>query len=452
MSTRIVQGGESLNELQQHKNKGCKSFISNPNLYRLTMDRIKLLIQKRTSLKSQITNLNNIVDKSKADNATVKLRLVRLTDLYHAFEEYNDELAVLDPEGGHHDEFVTIQDRFYALASKIEIGSNAANMSNAGGGASVEETRSESMDSIVPVKRRRIKLPEAPLPTFDGKFENWLSFRNAFQSMIGSQTDLSEIDKLHYLKSALVGEAANKIRVFAIDGVNYAKAWELLERSYEVKRILISRHLSLILNTPILDKETTSGLSKLADDTQQHIASLNALGVSVGPEMIVHILENKLPKSALERWEASLGRDEFPTLDQIYEFLYKAAVCASKRERTKLADPEKYVSGIPVKRKRDYFPNRTFVVNTSRNCIVCKVKQHPLYLCDKFKQLSVPKCIETIRNAKLCYNCLRSHRNNPCKFSSCTICQKRHNTLLHLDRQANTNKTDTSISTIAISA
>jgi len=37
--------------------------------------------------------------------------------------------------------------------------------------------------------------------------------------MMRSQSDLSDVDKLHYLK--LTGEAANKIR---IGGTNYAKA------------------------------------------------------------------------------------------------------------------------------------------------------------------------------------------------------------------------------------
>lgn len=104
--------------------------------------------------------------------------------------------------------------------------------------------------------------------------------------MIGSQTDLSDVDKLHYLKFALIGETTNKIRIFTIDGIN-CKAWELLERSYEVRRVLISQYLTLILNLPALEKETTSGLSKLADDAQEHVASLSALGVSVGPKMIV---------------------------------------------------------------------------------------------------------------------------------------------------------------------
>jgi hypothetical protein len=96
------------------------------------------------------------------------------------------------------------------------------------------------------VKKRQIKLPDAALPKLDGKSEDWLSFKNTFRSMIGSHTDLSDVDKLRYLKSALIGEADSKIRIFTIDGINYSKARELLERSYEVKRILITRYFSMI--------------------------------------------------------------------------------------------------------------------------------------------------------------------------------------------------------------
>ncbi|EZA49532.1 hypothetical protein X777_12233, partial [Ooceraea biroi] len=138
-----------------------------------------------------------------------------------------------------------------------------------------------------------LKLPEASLPTFDGQYENWLSFKNAFRNMIDTQSDLTEVDKLHYLRSALVGEAANKIRLFAVDGINYHKAWEVLERSYEVKRILISRHLSAIMNLPVAEREDTVNLSKLADDAQQHTASLRALGVHISSEILVHIIESK---------------------------------------------------------------------------------------------------------------------------------------------------------------
>jgi len=58
------------------------------------VDRIKILIQKRTSLKSQITNLDNILNKGKWDNTSLKLRMTRLKELYHTYEGHNDELEV----------------------------------------------------------------------------------------------------------------------------------------------------------------------------------------------------------------------------------------------------------------------------------------------------------------------------------------------------------------------
>lgn len=236
------------------------------------------------------------------------------------------------------------------------------------------------------------------------------------------------------------GEAANKIKIFAIDGISYTRAWEILERSYEVKRILISRHLSLLMNMPCIEKETTSGLSKLADDTQQHPQALKALGVTVGSEVLVHIVESKLPKHRIERWEATLDRDTFPTIDSLYEFILKTAVCASRRERVKESNTGDGYEVSPSAKKRKFRPNKAFLLNVSNSCVACKGKQHPFYLCSSFKQMPVQKRIETVKNAKVCYNCLRSHRDKPCRYTSCTICHKRHNTLLHLDKYTNVKK------------
>lgn len=136
-----------------------------------------------------------------------------MTDLYQAFEEFNDELAIADPGQDHQDEFNNIQERFYSLAGKAENLLKATHVSNSDVSISNDDTRNHNPGSTTLIRKRRIKLPEAPLPTFDGKYENWLSFKNAFSNMIGSQTDLSDVDKLHYLKSALRDEAASKIRI-----------------------------------------------------------------------------------------------------------------------------------------------------------------------------------------------------------------------------------------------
>lgn len=393
-------------------------------------DRIKLLVQKRTSLKSQITSLTNLVEREPYDKTALKLRMTRITELYHAYEEFNDELILLDPNSHHKDEFANVQERFYSLASKVEdIIDFTASTASASTSSNVIQPGGSGTAVIM---KQRVKLPEASLPNFDGRYENWLSFKNTFLAMIDTQADLSDVEKLQYLKSALKGEAANKLKILSIEGANYHKAWKLLTRSYEVKQILISRHLSLLLNSPVLEKETTDGLSKLADDAQQHVASLAALGVNVESEVLVNVLESKLPKNTAEKWEETLDRDEFPKIDDLYEFLYKTAVRVSKRARETKRDEDKFIP--PFKRGR--ISNKAFVTDVTKDCTACKNKQHPLFKCIKFKQLTVPKRIEFVRNAMLCYNCLRSHRGKACNYTNCTICQKRHNTLLHLDKNA----------------
>ncbi|XP_011629838.1 uncharacterized protein LOC105422235 [Pogonomyrmex barbatus] len=394
-------------------------------------DRVKLLIQKRTSLKAQITNLTNIVERGKHDRVTLKMRMDRVTSLYHAYEEFNDELTVLNPDDNHRDEFNNVQEKFYSLAGKVE---DIINPNMAAASASTSSVATISSDSgTMVVAKRQINLPIASLPCFECRYENWLSFKNLFLAMIDTRTDLSDVEKLQYLKSTLIGDATNKLKILSIEGSNYSKAWELLKRAYEVKRILISRHLSLLINLPALERETTDGLSKLADDAQQHVASLNALGVVVNSEILVNLIEDKLPKFTAEKWEETLDRDEFPRIDDLYEFLYRTAVRVSKRSRIEdhKRDDNKYLP--PAKRGR--ILNKVLLVNATNNCVACRNKKHPLFQCDKFKQLDVSKRVEVVKRAKLCYNCLRSHQGKFCNYSNCTICQRRHNTLLHFDKR-----------------
>ncbi|XP_066588100.1 uncharacterized protein [Prorops nasuta] len=292
--------------------------------------RVQLLLQKRSTLRSQIVNLERILDKGKIDRISLRLRMRRLEEQFYSFEEDNNELAILEPDQRQETEFIDIQDKYYALASRVDsillasdVSSHTDSGSYSGEGLLADQRENVNIG-------RRIKLPEIALPKFDGKYENWLAFKNAFKNLIISQNDLTETDKLHYLKSALIEDASQKLNILSIAGTDFNKAWNLLEKSYEVKRVLISQHLTMILELPAMTKDTTCGYSKLADDMQQHIAALDALGVKFTPELAVHILETKLTKGALKEWEATLEREEFPTVEKMYEFLYKAASRVAK--------------------------------------------------------------------------------------------------------------------------
>ncbi|XP_055622817.1 uncharacterized protein LOC129766320 [Toxorhynchites rutilus septentrionalis] len=83
-----------------------------------------------------------------------------------------------------------------------------------------------------------VKLPTITLPEFDGDFNNWLTFHDTFRSMIHSSTEISFVQKFHYLRASLKGEAANLIQSITITANNYTVAWDTLVQRYSNKALL----------------------------------------------------------------------------------------------------------------------------------------------------------------------------------------------------------------------
>ncbi|XP_044010282.1 uncharacterized protein LOC122853938 [Aphidius gifuensis] len=380
--------------------------------------RIRFITRKRAALKSQLTRVQELFDEGEYEALSLRARVTRVSELYNNYEELNDEIAISQPDHPHLDEFNEIQDRYFTLLGKIN---EALNITQ-------NLTPRESLLSVneivpnEPPRRRTIKLPQITLPTFDGKYSNWLNFKTEFLEHIGELQDLSDGQKFQYLKQSLIGDAKSKVHLFTATRNNYHKAWEILNRAYEVKRILIKEHLAKLTKLPVQRDENTEGLVKLADEVQQNAENLKNLGVSISSEMLVHLIEDKLHKKTCEKWEESLKRDEFPTIDEMYEFLYRTAVCVSKRTSSDVNKSDLHKGQPATKKPRLDKPNpvnHSFVIQTSNNCTLCKDQQHPLFRCEKFRNLEIKDRVNVVKNAKLCYNCLRYHRD--VEYKACTL-------------------------------
>lgn len=271
--------------------------------------------------------------------------------------------------------------------------------------------------------------------------EDWLSFKDTFITMVHRQDDITNVQKLQYLKSALKDDALRKIQVFAITDENYTRAWDLLLKSYENRKILISRHLSLLVRLPVQEKETSQGLIVLADESQQHIQSLASLGISISPELVVAIIEDKLHKNTLEKWDETLTRDDFPEFNDLIEFLYRTAARISKRKPDQVSSSDASKGPTPPKQRKAEFKRQAFIT-TPKKCPICD-SPHLLFQCDEFLKLNIQDRIKTVKNAALCNNCLRGHKGNECKFGNCKKCGKRHNTLLHIEKGQCSDKNNT---------
>ena len=403
--------------------------------------RLQLLMQKRITVKNHLIKFEEFLDNYNAESefSELQIRLQTIYRIFSNFDDFNDEIVVLDPEVDHSREREDMQRDFFKLTSKahslipdFQFAPPAGNRNDLNQSFSTNSNHSENQ-----VFRRKIKLPTASLPTFSGKYEEWISFKQSFSTLIHDNEELNEVEKLHYLRSALKDEALRKIQVLAITEENYLRAWSLLVKSYEDTRMLISRHLSLLLRLPTQEKEYAKGLMILADESQQHVQSLATIGIEITPEIVVQIIEDKLHKNTLEKWEETLKRGEYPKLEDLIDFLYQTAGRLSKRKSDSERDSNN--KSHPSKQPKLQAKGHAFIIKTKK-CPHCS-ESHYIWRCETFRKLSVTDRIKAVKSMKLCTNCLSSHLGKPCKFGVCPKCNKRHNSLLHLDTEtSNTEK------------
>jgi hypothetical protein len=72
-----------------------------------------------------------------------------------------------------------------------------------------------------------VRLPKIDIPKFNGQYDNWLEFRDTFSALIHNNTSVAEITKFQYLRSFLVGDAAQVIKSLELSAENYGAAWQL---------------------------------------------------------------------------------------------------------------------------------------------------------------------------------------------------------------------------------
>ncbi|XP_043279778.1 uncharacterized protein [Venturia canescens] len=399
-------------------------------------NRVKFINQKRATLKTQITKLERIVETGELDPSNIKTRADRLREQFRTYEELHDELALLiETEGDQSDDFDELQDRFYAIITKIEADFSST----------MPQPPSALNTTSLPIDgTRRLKLPVADLPKFDGNIEKWLSFKNTFLTMIDSREDVTRLQKFLYLRNCLEGDALNKILIYNVSEENYETAWKLLLDSYDKIRILIVKHLDAILDLPALTKATHQGLARLVDDMRQHVNMLASMKVTPDEHLLVRIIERALPNNIRVKWEETLNLDTPPTLQQIYKFVSEAAfrLCALEQntsrsnQETNIKRPlsnNKDQSGFKTRRGENGV--RTLATGASAKCIVCKKENHPVYQCRAFQKMTVQQRWDFVKNSTLCKNCLRLH-GGKCKATHCRSCPRFHHTMLHQDSPA----------------
>ena len=274
-----------------------------------------------------------------------------------------------------------------------------------------------------------MKLPKLDVPTFDGNILHWRSFWEQFCISVHDRPNLSDPEKLVYLQQSLKnGSAKSAIEGLSHSGEYYTEAVECLKSRYDRPRLIHQTHVRVILEAP---DGSGKELRRLHDVVQQHLRALKAMDYEPSGPFITSVLELKLDVNTMFEWQKhSQDSTDVPHYQKLLEFINLRAQASEIPTSGQRA----------VKNSLSIKPVASFAANadeTNTKCILCKNERHPLYVCARFKALSHDRMVSTLKDNKLCMNCLKlGHFVKQCKsLHRCRKCQKPHHTLLHIEAE-----------------
>lgn len=155
-----------------------------------------------------------------------------------------------------------------------------------------------------------VKLPKITIPIFSGDYSEWTSFRDLFMSLIHNNPNLDNVQKLHYLKAHLAGEADQLLRHVSVSDANYSEAWTLLNNRFSNRKYLSNCLLQRLISQPIIAHESSKAIKALLDTTADCLTGLKNQGVDVSSWdlIVIYLLSSKLDSETRKLWEAQINK------------------------------------------------------------------------------------------------------------------------------------------------
>ncbi|XP_076394339.1 uncharacterized protein LOC143265527 [Megachile rotundata] len=407
--------------------------------------RIKSLTKSRSITKGSVSRLITHL-KSKADLTieALEIRKERLDEYYRTFKEIQCEIEDLAEEAEYEDDSNTEREQFDELFfecsdlinSKIQL--HRSKDIPAKNTSSVSESPTDISNLVI--QQSNTLLPKIEIRSFDGNPLEWHSFYDTFLSLVHNDSKIPAVQKFHLLKNSLRGSVATIIEPLHASEENYLVAWELLKQRCDRPRQIINAHLKSFLELAEINKDSPLSLRTLKEKALMHVNALKALKLPVDSwdAILVYILTQKLDKQTRRAWERTLENTEMPKFSELIAFLGKQERGDETEEFTiaKKKLDSNFNTVRNVNRIEKTFKNHSQVYVGTQQRIICTFCQgnHYIFTCNQFLKLDQRGRLSAAKEKRLCINCLRNnHTTSNCLVSGCKKCNRKHNTLLHID-------------------
>ena len=97
-------------------------------------------------------------------------------------------------------------------------------------------------------------------------------------SRLQNHPKLSYAQKLYYLRCKTKDQAGIVVKQFALNVHNFNLAWEALKSRYENERILVDKQVTILMNLPKIQKETSEEFMRLQSTVSNRLSVLSFVG------------------------------------------------------------------------------------------------------------------------------------------------------------------------------
>lgn len=369
--------------------------------------------------------------KARITKGYVEARLKIVEEYWNALKQSHDELVKITPKTQRDkldyfskEEFFTYEDMYVMLQGELKDAYTSLTEPSRG------SSSPSSGASVCNHQSGFVHLPKIQLPTFTSGYEQWPAFKDLFISLVHENSSLSDVQKLHYLKTSLKGESESLLQHIQVVGNNYSTAWDILNTRYGNKRLIVNNIMKRLFNQKKMTAPSAAQLKSLVDTTTECLNNLNNLKVSIDSWdlIIIHLLVQKLDSETHKDWEQHVSdrdesdeSEELPTWKQLRKFM-----------ETKFRTLELVTTNTSQTKQIKDRTCHVATPTTEKVCIMCS-ENHTLCHCREFIKMEPTERTEYVKNKHLCFNCLApGHSVLKCKLPvSCRICHRRHHSLLH---------------------
>lgn len=207
----------------------------------MTKASLRQLVKEEHQLKAALDNVQDFVDgyDEDRDQSVVELRLVKLDSIFDRFCAVRVEIDVLLDETGDYEsaDDESSKKSVPTIADSVRTYKEFENAYFRLKSALLAK-RPRTQPGVIDrqpvaggVQQSRLKYPELKLPSFSGKLQEWINFRDNFRSLIHDNDDLRLIDKFNYLRASLKDDTLVHINQVQVSTASYPIARSLGESS-----------------------------------------------------------------------------------------------------------------------------------------------------------------------------------------------------------------------------